>query len=165
MSSEPVTAYLGFGSNMGNRQRNLDKVLELLSQRLQVKRLSSVYDTEPLDNVDQPRFLNLVCQMTTRLAPMELLTMAKGIELKLGRKPGTHNAPRPIDIDILFYGDQVIKTSELVIPHPRLVERAFVLIPLAEIAPGLVHPMNGKTVRELLQGVTETQDVLKWENS
>ena len=130
-----------------------------------MKQVSSVYDTEPVDNVEQPRFLNLVCQVVTRLAPLELLALAQGIELKLGRKPGTHNAPRPIDIDILFYGDQVIKIPELVIPHPRLAERAFVLIPLAEIALELVHPVIAQTIKDLLQGRTETPGVLKWENS
>lgn len=164
MSFEAVTAYLGLGSNLGNRQDNLDKALDLLSQRLPVRKVSSLYDTEPVGNTNQPRFLNLVCQVDVRLAPAELLILVKGIELKLGRAPGTHNAPRPIDIDILFYGDQVIETPELVIPHPRLVERAFVLVPLAEIAPDLVHPVSGKTVRELLQAITETQGVLKWDN-
>jgi 2-amino-4-hydroxy-6-hydroxymethyldihydropteridine diphosphokinase len=162
---DPVAVYLGLGSNMGKRQDNLDKALDLLSQRLRVEQVSSIYDTEPVGNTNQPRFLNLVCQVHTRLAPRELLTLAKGIELKLGRAPGTSNAPRPIDIDILFYGDQVIETPELVIPHPRLAERAFVLVPLDEIAPDLVHPVSSKTIRELLQGVTETQGVLKWENS
>ncbi len=164
MSFELVTVYLGLGSNLGDRQANLDKALDLLSQRLRMGQISAVYDTEPVGNVNQSRFLNLVCQVHTSLAPTGLLALAKGIELKLGRAPGKANAPRPIDIDILFYGDQVISLPELVIPHPRLAERAFVLTPLAEIAPDLVHPVNGKTIRELLQEITETQGVLRWEN-
>ena len=151
---------------MGNRRDNLNKGLELLSQRVQVSQVSSVYDTEPVGNTEQPRFLNLVCQVYTRLAPMELLTIAKGIESKLGRTLSESNAPRPIDIDILFYGDQVIESPKLVIPHPRLVERAFVLVPLADIAPELVHPVSGKTIKELLDGLKKgTQGMFKWESS
>lgn len=165
MNPEPVAVYLGLGSNMGNRQDNLDRALNLLSQRLRMGQVSSIYDTEPVGNTEQPRFLNLACQVFTSLAPAEMLTLAKGIELKLGRTPGTSNASRPVDVDILFYGEKVIKTRELAIPHPRLAERAFVLVPLDEIAPDLVHPVSGKTVRELLQAVTETQGVLKWGNS
>jgi GTP cyclohydrolase-4 len=149
---------------MGNRQENLNRALNFLSQRLRMEQVSSVYDTEPVGNPEQPRFLNLVCQVTTGLEPMALLTLVKAIESKLGRSPHTSNLPRPIDIDILFYGDQVIDTPKLVIPHPRLTERAFVLIPLAEIAPNLVHPVNGKTVKELMKSVTEMQGVFKWEN-
>lgn len=162
--NEMVAVYLGLGSNLGNRQDNLDKALAFLEQRLRVERISSVYETEPVGNINQPRFLNLVCQAYTKLSPTELLTLAKSIESKLGRALNKPNAPRPIDIDILFYGEQVIKTPELVIPHPRLTERAFVLIPLNEIAPDLVHPVAGKTIKELLKGVRETQGVFKWEN-
>ena len=165
MSFEPVTMYLSLGSNMGNRQENLDKALDLLSQKLRLGKVSSTYNTEPVGNVPQSRFLNLVCQIYTGLAPAGLLALVKGIESKLGRAPHTSNAPRPIDIDILFYGDQVLETRELVIPHPRLAERAFVLTPLAEIAPDLVHPVSGKTIRELLRGITETQGVLIRENN
>ncbi len=164
VSFESVTAYLCLGSNLGKRQDNLDQALNLLSQRLKLGQISSIYDTEPVGNTNQPRFLNLVCQVYTRLAPTELLALAKGIEMKLGRAPRTSNAPRPIDIDILFYGDQVIETPELVIPHPRLAERAFVLIPLAEIAPDLVHPVNNKTITELMRQLQAgVQSVIKWE--
>jgi GTP cyclohydrolase-4 len=149
---------------MGNRQWNVDKALELLSERLQIGKVSSIYETEPVDNIEQPRFFNLVCQVSTVVTPEALLNLAKGIEFKLGRT-GKPNSPRPIDIDILFYGDQVIKTKELEIPHPRLTERAFVLVPLAEIAPKLVHPVNGKTVKKLLKAITEKQGVFKWGNN
>ena len=164
MTTEAVAVYFGLGSNMGDRQQNLSRALELLSPRLQIGQVSSLYDTEPMGNVNQPRFLNLVCQVFTKLAPMALLTLAKGIELKLGRTPGPTNAPRPIDIDILFYGNRVIATPKLVIPHPKLSERAFVLAPLAEIAPDLVHPVSGKTVKDLLEDTPGKQGVLRWEH-
>jgi len=102
-----VTAvYLGLGSNMGDRRASLDRAIEMLSQRLDVAEVSPVYDTEPVGNVDQPRFLNLVCKVRTRLAPMGLLTLVKGIESRMGRRDAGHNAPRLIDIDILFFGDK-----------------------------------------------------------
>ncbi len=160
--TEAVTVYLGLGSNMGDRQQNLDRALEFLSQRLRMGKISSIYDTEPLGDTDQPRFLNLVCQAYTRLEPSALLALVKGIENKLGRT-GKSGAPRTIDIDILLYGEQVIETLELVIPHPKMTERAFVLVPLDEIAPDLMHPVSGKTIKELLQDVTEKQGVFKLE--
>lgn len=160
--TEAVTVYLGLGSNLGDRQANLDRALEFLSQRLRMGKISSIYDTEPLGDSDQPRFLNLVCQAFTHLEPAGLLALAKGIERKLGRVSKS-GRPRTIDIDILLYGDQVIDTPALVIPHPKMTERAFVLIPLDEIAPDAVHPTSGKTVKELLKHVTEKQGVLKLE--
>ncbi|MBM2824442.1 MAG: dihydropteroate synthase/2-amino-4-hydroxy-6-hydroxymethyldihydropteridine diphosphokinase [Dehalococcoidales bacterium] len=161
MSFEPVIVYLGLGSNMGDRQDNLDKGLGFLSQRLRMGRRSSMYDTAPVGDSAQFRFLNLVCQVYTTLTPAALLATTKGIEAKMGRAPATSGAPRPIDIDILFYGDQVVETAELIIPHPRLGERAFVLVPLFEIAPDLVHPVSGKAISELLKKVTGKEGVLK----
>jgi 2-amino-4-hydroxy-6-hydroxymethyldihydropteridine diphosphokinase len=161
--AEPVTAYLGIGSNLGNRSANLDRAIDMLSQRMKMGEISSVYDTEPL-NPDQPRYLNIVCEVSTRLAPEGLLTLAKGIESMMGRT-GKTGESRPIDIDILLYDDAVVDTPDLVIPHPRMLERAFVLVPLAEIAPDAVHPVAGKTIRELKEAVSEVQGIFKLEDN
>ncbi len=161
--TELLTVYLGLGSNMGDREENLDRALDLLSQRMRLGKVSSIYDTDPVGNTNQPRFLNMVCQAFTRLAPEGLLALAKGIESKMGRY-GKSDDPRPIDIDILLYDEEVVETPELVIPHPKMTERAFVLVPLAEIVPDLIHPVSGKTIKELRQAVQEVQGVLKWES-
>ncbi|MFH1640053.1 MAG: 2-amino-4-hydroxy-6-hydroxymethyldihydropteridine diphosphokinase [Chloroflexota bacterium] len=148
------TVYLGMGSNLGNREANLARALELLSDKIKLDKTSRIYDTEPVGKVDQPRFLNMVCRMHTLLSPVELLMLVKDIEREMGRIPATErNSPRMIDIDILFFGNRIINTGQLVIPHPALTSRAFVLVPLAEIAPKLVHPVSRKTVSELLKGV------------
>jgi 2-amino-4-hydroxy-6-hydroxymethyldihydropteridine diphosphokinase len=164
MNAELVIAYLCLGSNMGDRRENIYKALDYLSQKLRITAKSSVYDTEPVGNPEQPRFLNMVCQVKTMLKAADLLVLVKAIERKLGRIPGRPNSPRPIDIDILFYGDQVIENRELIIPHPRLTQRAFVLVPLAEMVPAMVHPVNKKTVGELLKELKRgVQGVLKLE--
>jgi len=161
-----VVVYLGLGANLGDRHGNLKRALALLSERIQVGKVSSVYETEPVGNINQPRFLNMVCQARTGLTPEVLLSLAKGIESKMGRRPARERwGPRPIDIDILFYGDRVVETPELVIPHPRLAERAFVLVPLAEITPDLVHPVIGKTIRQLLEEVGGKEGVVRLEES
>jgi 2-amino-4-hydroxy-6-hydroxymethyldihydropteridine diphosphokinase len=159
---ERITAYLGLGSNLGDRRRNLDQALDLLGRRVQIEQVSSTFDTEPVGNPGQPRFLNLVCRVTTALEPTALLTVLKGIESIMGRAPHTSDQPRPIDIDILFYGDREVETDKLVIPHPRLTERAFVLIPLAEIAPDFKHPADGRTIIELKEAISAVQGVFKW---
>jgi GTP cyclohydrolase-4 len=157
-----VRVYLGLGANLGDRQGNLLRAVELLSQWGQIEELSSLYETEPVGYLEQPPFLNAACQLTTILTAEELLAVAKNIESALGRTPSFPNAPRPIDIDILFYGEQVMNSPRLVIPHPRLEERAFVLVPLAEIAPDLVHPVNGMTIRELVERLGSLKGVTKW---
>ena len=162
MKTEAGTVYLGLGSNMGDRDENLDRALNYLSQRVRMGKVSSVYDTDPVGNADQPRFLNMVCQAFTRLAPEALLALAKGIESKMGRT-GKSGSPRPIDIDILLYGDEIVETPELVVPHPKMAKRAFVLVPFAEIAPKLVDPVSKQTIKELLKSIREVQGVLKWE--
>ncbi len=157
---EAVEVYLGLGSNMGDRENNLQQAVKLLSERLRMGKVSSVYETEPVGDTGQPHYLNQIGQFYTTLPPAALLALLKGFELKLGRT-GPSGAPRPIDIDILFYGDQMVKTPELAVPHPRLTERAFVLIPLVEIAPDLVHPVNHKTARQLLAKLKDKHKVCK----
>lgn len=156
-----MEVYLGLGSNLGDRKAILEKALQLLGQRLQIERVSSLYETEPVGYAEQPPFLNAVCRAQTKLGPLQLFSVIKGIEASLGRVPSFPNAPRPIDLDIIFYGDLVMETPELTIPHPRLEERAFVLIPLYELDPGLVHPVSGESIKDLAAGVQGRAGVRK----
>ncbi len=163
MNNQLFTVYLGLGSNLEDRRHHLDMAIDFLKERIKIEQLSPIYDTAPVNLPGQPRFLNMVIRVSTRLSASNLLFMVKGIEAKLGRVP--LDTPRPIDIDILFYGDQIIETPpSLVVPHPRLVERAFVLFPLADIAPDLVHPGNKKTVKQMLESVQGKEDVKLWED-
>jgi GTP cyclohydrolase-4 len=157
-----VEIYLALGSNLGDRMSNLASAVEHLSQKVNIKKVSTVYETEPVYYKERPLYLNAVLSAVTELEPSDLLRFVKSIESDLGRQPSFRNAPRTIDIDILFYGDQVAETAELIIPHPRIAERAFVLVPLAEIAPRLVHPLLQKRVSELLAMVKGIDGVRKF---
>jgi len=148
------TVYLALGSNLGDRRANLSAARDhLASVDLTITRASAIYETEPRDLVQQPWFLNQVIEAETSLFPRQLLVRAQKIERDMGRKRIQPKGPRVIDIDILLFGEAVIHTPDLEIPHPRMLERRFVLDPLAELAPDLRHPVTGKSMREALGAV------------
>ena len=148
------TAYLGLGTNLGDREANLARAREMLADdRLRITRQSSLYETAPRDVLDQPHFLNQVLEVSTEMFPRQLLDRAKRIERQMGRVKLIEKGPRLIDIDILLYGDAVIEMPGLIVPHPAIGERQFVLEPLAELAPGHRHPVLHRTIRQLLAGV------------
>lgn len=145
--------YLALGSNIGSRLANLKNAVGQLAPLMNVKKKSPVYETPPWGFKDQPAFLNQVVMAETYLEPEALLGHLKGLERTLGRVESFQNGPRLIDLDILFFDDLILDSPALVIPHPRLHRRAFVLVPLNDIAPGLIHPLLDKPVSELLLDV------------
>lgn len=178
---ERVAVYLGLGSNLGCRERNLDRCVQRLTgQRVfdrdglpapeelfksgdvRLVRSSNTYETEPWGFPDQGPFLNRVLEISTAVPPPELLAGIKELESRLGREPGERYGPRIIDIDILLYGRKIVDLPDLQIPHPRLHQRAFVLVPLAEMAPDLVHPSLGISIGELARRVDGRDGVRKW---
>lgn len=147
------TIYLALGTNLGDRMENLHRAIAALSPTVRVTALSPVYETPPWGYADQPAFLNMALAGETESDPPALIALLKKLETELGREKTFRNGPRLIDMDILFYDDLVFEQAALVIPHPRLYERAFVLAPLNDIAPELVHPVLKRTVHDLLQDV------------
>ena len=149
--SNPI--FLGLGANVGDRLASLRSALQRLSAGVEIQAVSSLYETEPVGVTNQPRFLNAVCSGFTPLSPQDLLVFVKRIEWDLGRRPGPVWGPRPLDIDILLYDRLGIATETLRVPHARLAQRAFVLIPLAELAPDLIVPVWEESVRDLMDRI------------
>jgi 2-amino-4-hydroxy-6-hydroxymethyldihydropteridine diphosphokinase len=157
MQTTTTVIYLALGSNLGDRLANLDQAKKELSLKITINQISNAYETPPWGYESQPPFLNQVLSARTSLNPDELLLFAKGIEKKMGRLKTFTNGPRLIDIDILLFGDQTIHEADLIIPHPRMLERAFVLVPLAEIAPNLVIPSTALSVRSCLRKINHKE--------
>ena len=156
------TVYLALGSNLGDRHENLRQAVASLSPQIDIKAKSHIYETDPWGYEDQPKFFNMAVRGQTYLEPEPLLKHLKRLEIALGRQTTFANGPRSIDIDILFFDDLILDTPLLTLPHPRLHERGFVLLPLMDLAPDLVHPLLKKSIRELtasssLDGITQVR--------
>lgn len=152
--------FLGLGSNLGDREAAIDGALARLAARgVRLRARSSTWLTEPVGGPPQGLFLNAAAAVETALAPAELLAAALAVEREMGRVRVERNGPRTIDVDLLLYGDRRVEEPGLSVPHPRLHERRFVLAPLAEIAPGVVHPVLGLTIAELLDGCPDRSGV------
>jgi 2-amino-4-hydroxy-6-hydroxymethyldihydropteridine diphosphokinase len=149
-----VTAFLGLGTNVGDRATNLSDALHRLVEIVEIVQTSSVYETDPVGYADQPRFWNIVAEIRTDLPARELMTALLEVEEHMGRERTFANAPRIIDIDILLYDDVIMSDAVLTLPHPRMSERAFVLKPLAEIAPNAADPRTGKRYADVLESRT-----------
>ena len=158
--------YIGFGSNIGDRQAHIQNAIHALSKTegITLQKISSVYKTDPVGYETQAQFLNGVAAIQTNLPPLSLLHTLKNIETAIGRQHRIRWGPREIDLDILIYGDLCLQTEKLVIPHPEMHHRRFVLAPLAEIAPDLVHPVFQETIQTLVERLEDDKSVLKKED-
>ncbi len=162
----PKTVYLSLGSNLGDRQANLDRAIaQMNASGIVVRRVSSFYETEPVDFLAQGWFLNCVVEAETSLLPLQLLHELRRIERLLGRRRMVRRGPRGIDIDILLYENAVVRSAELQVPHPRLAQRRFVLQPLRELAPALRHPTFQKSVAELLAETPDRSRLRRWRSA
>jgi 2-amino-4-hydroxy-6-hydroxymethyldihydropteridine diphosphokinase len=162
--TEIVTAYIGLGSNLGDRAGNLLLAVRgLMEASFVVQRLSAIYETEPVGVKSEHNFLNMVAEVhVASITPVQMLARMLRIEYLLGRQRQTEKAPRTVDLDLLFYGDIQMETDFLTLPHPRLHHRKFVLVPLNELSPHLVHPTLNQTIDEILAGVYDTSMVKRW---
>ncbi len=161
--SQTKTIYLSLGSNVGDRAAQIARAVEALAAAgVRIARQSSLYSTEPVDVRTQSWFLNCVLEAETDLMPRQLLHVLQEVERSLGRKKLVRRGPRAIDIDLLLYGASVVRAPELQVPHPRMAERRFVLVPLVELAPMLRHPTLRKTVAELLAETRDRSSVRRW---
>ncbi|MBI5417078.1 2-amino-4-hydroxy-6-hydroxymethyldihydropteridine diphosphokinase [Candidatus Poribacteria bacterium] len=151
------TVYLGLGSNLGDRLDNIKQSVSILSDsdKIKILKLSSFFETEPVGYLDQPWFLNCVIKIRTNFSPQELLVFLKNIEKQLKREKKIRFGPRTIDMDILLYGNEILNSKDLIIPHPRLHERKFVLMPLNELAGNVIHPVYRKKIAALLKNMTD----------
>ena len=156
------TLYLSLGTNLGNRTENLKQAITSLPPQMTVKKKSKIYETPPWGYTDQEPFLNQVILATTYLEPEPLLKHLKRLEVALGRKASFRYGPRLIDIDILFYDDLILETPALIIPHPHVHERGFVLVPMMDIAPDHVHPATKKSTREMI-ALCNTEGIVPFE--
>jgi 2-amino-4-hydroxy-6-hydroxymethyldihydropteridine diphosphokinase len=163
MSPTPHTIFLGLGTNVGDRYANLQAALDALAPKVRITARSPVYQTPPWGYTEQADFLNMVVSAETELKPRGLLKFIKKIEKQVGRTATFRWGPREIDIDILFYDHLSLNTSKLTIPHPRVHQRAFMLVPLADLAPDLRHPVTEKTIREHLAEV-EAVDIQRFQS-
>jgi 2-amino-4-hydroxy-6-hydroxymethyldihydropteridine diphosphokinase len=152
--------YLSLGSNIGDREAHITQALHLISEICTVKKKSHLYLTEPVGDIKQDWFLNSVIEVKTELDPKHLLSSIKSIERTIGRVKTVKNGPRIIDIDILFYEDQIIQTKNLIIPHPLLHERLFILQPMLDLNPDFIHPVLKKSILELYKNHPKTEKVL-----
>lgn len=155
------TVYLSLGSNLGKKKENIERAISFLKEKGIVKKISSFYKTEPVDVRDQPWFVNCVVEAETVLSPEKLLVFTQSIEKRLKKRILRRKGPRTIDIDILFYDNKRINKKNITIPHPRLHNRNFVVIPFCEINPHFVHPVLKKTMADLCNEVNETQKIIK----
>ena len=143
-------AYIGIGSNLGDKEHNIKKSIDLIKEKSKILEISRLYKTEPVGYKNQDKFLNCAIKIKTELKPIELLGFLQSIEKRLGRIRTIKNGPRTIDLDILFYGIEIINENNLIVPHPRLHEREFVLEPLEDISPNFIHPVLRKSIKELV---------------